>query len=57
MGLFIKPDLNAVFNNAENYIANAKDEYMYMYSKGDVDIFRRQSGFTGPRPSIEIPAR
>ena len=30
--LSINPDVEAAFNNAENYIANVKDEFMYMYS-------------------------
>ena len=38
--LSINPDVEAAFNNAENYIANVKDEFMYMYSDKAYDFFK-----------------
>ena len=33
-------DINAVFDNAEAYIVNVKNEYMYMYSNATHDVFK-----------------
>tara|TARA_R100000687_G_C6429447_1_gene154920 strand:- start:1044 stop:1208 length:165 start_codon:yes stop_codon:yes gene_type:complete len=38
--LTINPDVAAAFNNAEKYIKNVKDEYMYMYSDSMHDFFK-----------------
>ena len=38
--LSINPDVEAAFNNAENYIANVKDEFLYMYSDKAYDFFK-----------------
>ena len=40
MKYFYESDIEKVFNSAEKYIKNVKDEYMYMYSDSIHDFFK-----------------
>jgi|TARA_R110000787_G_scaffold159729_1_gene273435 hypothetical protein len=40
MKYFYESDIEKVFNSAEKYIKNVKDEYMYMYSDCIHDFFK-----------------
>ena len=35
-------NVDAVFDNAEPYIANVKSDYLYMYSDADCDYFKHR---------------